>query len=203
MSLDKLIKIYGCHISNRTSAALVKHLDGGSFSFDEFSNSSFLLAAQLLKPFLNFLQWRSARRSFSLLFARRPLEARMLKWYGGVSSSLGLQTWKSPFGDICSFSVAFTTPRTAKYINGRRQFLSSVSLDRWLLEPDKLFRTARNDFLNLLDSKEFAAFLRMGKHFEKVIRSQVFDEKRVCKVGKPCLFASYAWESRASVARTF
>ena len=46
-------------------------------------------------------------------------------------------------------------------------------------------------FLNLrLDSKEFAAFLRVSKHFEKMIRSQVFDIKRVCKVGKPCLFTS-------------
>ena len=30
-----------------------------------------------------------------------------------VSSSLGLQIWKSSFGDFCLFSVAFTTPRTA------------------------------------------------------------------------------------------
>ena len=146
VSLNKLIKIYGCRISNRSSAALVKHLDDGSFAFDEFSNSSFLLAVQLLQPSRNFLHWRSARRSFSLLFAKRPLEVRTLKRCGGVSSSLGLQIWESPFGDFCSFSVAFTTPRTAKYINGRRQFLSSVPLDRWLLELDKLFRTAGNEF---------------------------------------------------------
>ena len=137
------------HISNRTSAALVEHLDGGSFSSDEFSNSSFLLAAQFLKPSFNFLQWSSARRSFSLLFAKRPLEVRTLKRFGGVPSSLGLQICESPFGDFCSFSVAFTTPRTAKYINGRGQFLSSLSLDRWLLEwkeSDTLFRTVGNDF---------------------------------------------------------
>ena len=133
MSLNKVIKS-GSHISNRTSAALVKHLDGGSFSSDELSNSSFLLAAQLLKPSFNFLWWRSARISFSLLLANRPLVVRTLKRYGGVSSSLGLQIWESPFDVFCSFYVAFTTPRTAKYINGRRQFLSSVSLDRWLLQ---------------------------------------------------------------------
>ena len=46
-----------------------------------------------------------------------------------------------------------------------------------LLEWDKLFRTAGNDFLNLiLNSKESATFLRVGKHFEKMTRSQVFDE---------------------------
>ena len=75
MSLNKVIKS-GSHISNRTSAALVKHLDGGSFSSDELSNSSFLLAAQLLKPSFNFLQCRSVRRSFSLLLANRPLVVR-------------------------------------------------------------------------------------------------------------------------------
>ena len=74
------------------------------------------------------------RRSWVLLFAKRPLEVRTLKRYGGVSSSLGVQIWESPFGDFCSFSVAFTTPRTAKYINGQRQSFLSVSLDRWLLE---------------------------------------------------------------------
>ena len=144
VSLNKVIN-NGSLISNRTSATLVKRLDSGWFSSDEFSNSSFLLAAQLLKPAFNFLQWSSARISFSLLFAKRPLELRTLKRYGGLSCSLGVQIWESPFGDFCSFSVAFTTPRTAKYVNGLRQFLSSVSLDRWLWELD-LFRTAGNDF---------------------------------------------------------
>ena len=36
MSLNKVIKSES-HIWNRTSAALVKHLDGGSFSWDESS----------------------------------------------------------------------------------------------------------------------------------------------------------------------
>ena len=192
------------HISNRTSAALVKHLDGGSFSSDAFSNSSFLFAAQFLKPSFNFLQWSSARRSFSLLFAKRPLEVRTLKRFGGVPSSLCLQIWESPFGDFCSFPVAFTTPRTAKYVNGRGQFLSSLSLDRWLLEwkeSDKLFRTVGNDFLNLLlDSKESAAFLPIGKHCKKMIRPQIFDEKRVCEVGKPCLFTFCVGEPRVGRA---
>ena len=91
---------------------------------------------------------------------------------GGVSSSLVLQIWESPFSDFCLFSVAFTTPRTA------------VFLDRLLLESDKLFRTVGNMyFLNLLlDSKECATFLRIGKHFEKMILPQKLDEKRVCKV---------------------
>ena len=131
VSLNKVIKNGSC-ISNRTSAALVKRLDGGWFSSDEFSNSSFLLAAQLLKPSFNFLQCCSARTSFSLLFAKRPLELRTLKRYGGLSCLLGVQIWEFPFGDFCSFSVACTTPRTAKYVNGLRQFLSAVSLDRWL-----------------------------------------------------------------------
>lgn len=132
-------------ISNRTSTALVKRLDGGWFSSDVFSNSSFLLAAQLLKPSFNFLQWCSTRISFSLLFAKRPLELRTLKRYGGLSCSLGVQIWEFPFGDFCLFSVALTTPRTAKYVNGLRQFLSSLPLDRWLWESD-LFRTAGNVF---------------------------------------------------------
>ena len=54
--------------------------------------------------------------------------------FGGVSLSPGIQIWESPFGDFCLFSVAFTTARMA------------VSLDRWLLESDKLFRTVGNDF---------------------------------------------------------
>ena len=33
----------------------------------------------------------------------------------------------------------------------------------------------------LLDSKEFSAFLRIGKHFEKMILPHVFDGKRVYK----------------------
>ena len=53
---------------------------------------------------------------------------------GEVSSSLYLQIWESPFSDFCLFSVAFTTPRTA------------VSLDRSLLESDKLFRIVEKDF---------------------------------------------------------
>lgn len=56
-------------------------------------------------------------------------------------------------------------------------------------------------FLNLrLDSKEFAAFLRVSKHFEKMIRSQAFDVKRVCKVGKPCLFTSCVGDPRVGRA---
>ena len=52
-------------------------------------------------------------------------------------------------------------------------------------------------FLNLLlDSKESATFLQVGKHFEKLISTQVLDEKRVCKVGKPCLFTSCVGEPR-------
>ena len=48
---------------------------------------------------------------------------------------LRLQIWESPFGGLCLFSVVSTTPRT------------SVSLDRRLLESDKVFRrTAGNDF---------------------------------------------------------
>ena len=56
-----------------------------------------------------------------------------------------------------------------------------MSLDRWLLESDTLFRTLANYyFLNLLlDSKDFPAFLRIGKHFEKMIRPQNFGEKTV------------------------
>ena len=129
--LNKVIKNGSC-ISNRTSAALVKRLDGGWFSSDVFTNSSFLLAAQLLKPSFNFLQWCSTRISFSLLFVKQPLELRTLKRYGGLSCSLGVQIWEFPFGDFCLFSVALTTPRTAKYVNGLRQFLSSLPLDQWL-----------------------------------------------------------------------
>ena len=90
-------------------------------------------------------------------------------------------------------SVAFTTPTTA------------VSLDRWLLESVKLFRTVGNYyyFFNLLlDSKEFAAFLQINTHFEKMIRPHNFDEKKKFKVGKPCLF-TFAWQGRAWPARTF
>ena len=58
-------------------------------------------------------------------------------------------------------------------------------------------------FLNLLlDSKESATFLQVGKHFEKLISSQVFDEKRVCKVGKPCLFTSCVGEPRVGRAKS-
>ena len=47
----------------------------------------------------------------------------------------------------------------------------------------------RNDFFKpLLDSKKIAAFLRIGKHFQKLIHPHDFYEKRVCKVGNPCLF---------------
>ena len=42
----------------------------------------------------------------------------------------------------------------------------------------------------------------MGKHFEKLISSQVFDEKRVCKVGKPCLFTSCVGEPRVGRAKS-
>ena len=55
------------------------------------------------------------------------------KFGGVVSPLLGLQIWKSPFGDFWLFSVAVTTPRPA------------VSLDLWLLKSDKLFRTVGND----------------------------------------------------------
>ena len=109
----------------------------------------------------------------------------------GVSSLLGLQIWESPFGDFCLFSVAFTTPRTA------------LSLDRWLLTPDKLFITVGNDFFKLdllLDSKEFSAFLRIGKHFVKMIRRHNLDEKRVCKIGKPRLFTFRVVEPRVGRA---
>ena len=59
-------------------------------------------------------------------------------------------------------------------------------------------------FLNLrLDSKEFAAFLRVSKHFEKMIQSQLFDVKRVCKVGKPCLFTSCVGDPRVGRAIYF
>ena len=58
-------------------------------------------------------------------------------------------------------------------------------------------------FLNLLlDSKESATFLQVDKHFEKLISSQVFDEKRVCKVGKPCLFTSCVGEPRVDRAES-
>ena len=108
-----------------------------------------------------------------------PRYRDMLKWYGGISSSLGQQIWESSSDDFCSFSIAFMTKRTAKYINGRRQFLSSVSLDRWLLQWNKLFRWEMIFFINLLlDSKESAIFLQVSKHFEKLIRSQVLDQKR-------------------------
>ena len=57
-------------------------------------------------------------------------------------------------------------------------------------------------FLNLLlDSKESATFLQVCKHFEKLISSQVFDGKRVCKVGKPCLFTSCVGEPRVGRAK--
>ena len=53
-----------------------------------------------------------------------------------------------------------------------------MSLGQWSLESDKLFRKVGNEFFNLLMvSKAFAAFLRIGKRFEKMIRPQAFDEK--------------------------
>ena len=56
-------------------------------------------------------------------------------------------------------------------------------------------------FFNLLsDSKELAAFLQIGKHFEKMIRPQNFDEKKNCKVGKPCLFTFRVAELRVARA---
>ena len=55
-----------------------------------------------------------------------------------------LFTWstnmESPVGNLCLFSVAFTTTSTA------------VSLDRWLLESDKLFRTVGNEMKCSLQS---------------------------------------------------
>ena len=60
-----------------------------------------------------------------------------------------------------------------------------------------------NDFFKLdllLDSKEFSATLRICKLFEKMIRPHNFDEKRVCKVGKPCLFTFLLGEPRVGRA---
>ena len=103
---------------------------------------------------------------------------------------------ESPF---CSFSLASTTARTAKYINCQRQLLSSVSLDRRLLELDRLFWPVGNDFLNLLlDS----TFLRIGEQFEKDDTSTNAWRKKslYAKLGSHvCLL--FTWESRASVAQ--
>ena len=66
--------------------------------------------------------------------------------------------------------------------------MTAVSLDRWLLESDKIF------FNLLLDSKDFAAFLRIGKHFQKMMRAQNFGEKTGSKVRKPRLFTFHMGE---------
>ena len=51
-----------------------------------------------------------------------------------------------------------------------------------------------------MNSEEFSVFLPIGKHFKKMTRPHNFDEKRVCKVGKPCLFTFPVGEPRVSRA---